>query len=284
MSAILNGSELGKAKREDVRIQTEKFFQQHGVQVCLVIVQAGDNPSSASYVRNTLKLCEQAGIKGILNRVDEDITQEQLLQQIHKLNKDKTVHGILLQLPLPRHINESVCVEAINPLKDVDGVTTYNSGSLYLGKECLMPNTPLGVMELIKATGVSISGKKAVVLGRSNIVGKPAAIMLMQNNATVTICHSKTVNLKEICLSADILVAAIGKPNFVAADMIKKGAIVIDVGVNYVDGKICGDVDFENANKVAGFISPVPGGSGPMTVTMLLANTLKAAKMQTELL
>lgn len=282
MAAILSGTELGKIKREEIRLAAEEFFLQHGSRVCLAIVQAGDNPSSASYVRNALKLCEQAGIKGVLNRFDETISKQQLLEHINALNGDKTVHGILLQLPLPSHINESECVEAISPVKDVDGVTTCNAGCLYLGKECLEPNTPLGVMELIKASGVAVSGKKAVVIGRSNIVGKPAAMLLLKQNATVTVCHSRTVNLKEVCLEADILVAAIGKANFITSDMVKPGAVVIDVGINFFDGKMCGDVDYENVSKVAGFISPVPGGSGPMTVTMLLANTLKAAKMQAD--
>jgi methylenetetrahydrofolate dehydrogenase (NADP+)/methenyltetrahydrofolate cyclohydrolase len=242
------------------------------------VVLAGVDPASQVYVRNKIAACEQTGIKSFAYYFDADVSQRELTELVESLNADKNVDGILVQLPLPKRLNEREILSLVLPSKDVDGFHTQNAGALMLGEDCLAACTPSGVIELIKSTGVEMPGKSAVVIGRSNIVGKPAALLLLRENCTVTVCHSKTVNLADYAKNADILVAAIGKKEFVTGDMVKTGAIVIDVGVNRADGKLYGDVNFAEASKKAAFITPVPGGVGPMTITMLMSNTLKAAK------
>ena len=279
MAAIkLDGISLSNEMREKMKVLAADFVKKHGYPVCLAVVQVGNNLSSSSYVRNNMRLCEQVGIKTDNHKTDENITQAKLESIIEELSNDDHVSGILLQLPLPKHINEKEAAAKIAPQKDVDGFNAISAGNLYLGNDAFAPCTPAGVIELIKASGQPIAGKNAVVLGRSNIVGKPQAMLLLRENATVTICHSKTVDLPDVCKRADILVAAIGKAEFVTKNFVKKGAIVIDVGINYTnEGKLVGDVKFDEVSKVAGWISPVPGGSGPMTVTMLMYNTYRAA-------
>ena len=245
------------------------------------VIQVGNDPASQVYVRNKQRACEEVGFHPYEYRMNENATQEQLLDLIGVLNKDNKVNGILVQLPLPEHIDEQAVIHAISPLKDVDAFHPVNVGKIMIGDYDFLPCTPAGIMELIASTGVDISGKQCVVIGRSNIVGKPMAMLLLQKNGTVTICHSRTKNLKELAASADILVVAIGKPKFVTADMVKEGSIVIDVGINRMeDGKLCGDVDFDSVEPKAGYITPVPGGVGPMTIAMLMKNTLHAAKLQ----
>ena len=237
------------------------------------------------YVRGKQNDCHECGIESHLVRMDESATQAEVLEQLRALANDPSVHGVLVQLPLPAHIDEQAVIAAIPPEKDVDGFTPVNVGRLTIGQQCFLPCTPAGCIEMLKAAGVSMEGKRAVVVGRSNIVGKPAALLLLAKNATVTICHSKTKNLKEVCAAADILVAAVGREGFVTGDMVKPGAVVIDVGINRgADGKLHGDVNFAEAGEKAGYITPVPGGVGPMTIAMLLKNTVTAAKLQNGLL
>lgn len=246
---------------------------------CLAVIIAGDDPASQIYVKNKRKACEECGIRSLQYTFGSDVKEEELLALIESLNSDNTVDGILCQLPLPKGIDEAKITNAISPEKDVDGFHPVNVGKMLSGKECFLPCTPAGVIEMLKYKNIEISGKRAVVVGRSNIVGKPAAALLLGENATVTVCHSKTENLKEIVKTADIVVAAIGRPKFITADMLKKGCAVIDVGINRSEnGKLCGDVDFENAVKVVGAITPVPGGVGPMTIAMLMENTVKSCK------
>ena len=241
----------------------------------------GNNPAARVYVNNKKKACEAVGFQSFEYALDEDTTQEELLELVEVLNENPQVNGILVQLPLPKQIDEKAIINAISPDKDVDAFHPSNVGRIMIGSYAFLPCTPAGVMELIASTGVSVSGKNCVVIGRSNIVGKPMAMLLLHQNGTVTICHSRTQNLKEICARADILVAAVGKANFVTADMVKEGAVVIDVGMNRLDnGKLCGDVDFAAVEPKAGYITPVPGGVGPMTIAMLMRNTLTAAKQQ----
>jgi len=271
----------GKAISEKIRTELKKKAE--GMKLGLAVVLVGENPASQVYVRNKIAACEQVGIKSFAHHLAEDTTEQQLIKLIQKLNADKNIHGILVQLPLPKHLDERKILSNIDPKKDVDGFHALNAGALFLGwADCLPACTPAGCIELIKSTGVDMTGLHAVVIGRSNIVGKPVALLLLNENCTVTICHSKTKDLAEIARRADILVAAIGRKHFVTADMIKPGAIVIDVGINREDGKLYGDVDFDNAQKVASHITPVPGGVGPMTITMLLSNTIKAATNQKE--
>lgn len=241
------------------------------------MVLVGENPASQVYVRNKENGCIKAGIRSTVIRLEESCTQEELEKTVSSLNEDASVHGILVQLPLPKHLDEARVLRLIDPDKDVDGFHAMNSGRLMNGQQGFVPCTPLGVMKLLESYGINPAGKHAVVIGRSNIVGKPMAMLLLQANATVTICHSRTQNLAEITRQADILVAAVGRANFVTADMVKPGAAVIDVGINRVDGKIVGDVDFDAVSEVAGHITPVPGGVGQMTIAMLLSNTLDAA-------
>ncbi|MDE7104843.1 MAG: bifunctional methylenetetrahydrofolate dehydrogenase/methenyltetrahydrofolate cyclohydrolase FolD [Ruminococcus sp.] len=281
MAQIIDGKAVSMAVKEEVANEAAKLKEEHGLKVGLAVVIVGNDPASKVYVNNKKKACEAVGFKSFEYALDENTTQEQLLDLVNVLNRDETVNGILVQLPLPKHIDEKAIINAISPDKDVDAFHPVNVGKIMIGEYSFLPCTPAGVMRLIESTGVDITGKQCVVIGRSNIVGKPQAMLLLQKNGTVTICHSKTKNLKEICLSADILVVAIGRAKFVTGDMIKEGAVVIDVGMNRDEnGKLCGDVDFESAVEKAGYITPVPGGVGPMTIAMLMKNTLTAAKQQ----
>lgn len=255
-------------------------LHQKGVDTCLAVILVGDDPASQVYVRGKEKDCAECGILSRMVRMPADSTQQQVLEQLHQLAQDPTVHGILVQLPLPEQIDEQAVVAAIPPDKDVDGFTPVNVGRMVIGQPCFMPCTPAGCLHMIQSTGISIEGKRAVVVGRSNLVGKPAALLLMANHATVTVCHSRTQNLKEVCSQADILVAAVGKAGFITGDMIKEGAVVVDVGINRdAEGNLCGDVDYEAAAQKAGYITPVPGGVGLMTRAMLMHNTLRAARL-----
>ena len=277
MSAILiDGKSLSARFRDEIAEDAKKFEQEKGRKLGLAVVLVGSNPASQVYVRNKVKACEQTGVASYGYYLPEESTNEEVLELVNTLNEDEKVDGLLVQLPLPRHIDEKRVLSAVSPLKDVDGFHAVNAGNLLLGNPCLAACTPSGIMELIKTTGVDLAGKRAVVVGRSNIVGKPVALMLLEKNATVTVCHSRTKDLKEHTLLADILVVAIGKKEFITGDMIKPGAVVIDVGMNRDEGKLYGDVNFAQASEVAGYITPVPGGVGPMTITMLLKNTVKA--------
>ncbi|MBC6139761.1 bifunctional methylenetetrahydrofolate dehydrogenase/methenyltetrahydrofolate cyclohydrolase FolD [Listeria welshimeri] len=278
MGQIIDGKKLAKEIQE--RVTTEvaelaKIDKKPGLAVVLV----GDNQASRTYVRNKQKRTEEAGMKSVLIELPETVSEEKLLEVVEELNTDDTIHGILVQLPLPKHISEEKVIDTISYDKDVDGFHPVNVGNLFIGKDSFVPCTPAGIIELIKSTGTQIEGKRAVVIGRSNIVGKPVAQLLLNENATVTIAHSRTKNLPEVAKEADILVVATGLAKFVKKEFIKPGAIVIDVGMDRDENnKLCGDVDFDDVIEEAGFITPVPGGVGPMTITMLLANTLKAAK------
>ena len=277
MAAILiDGRAVAKAFKEEIAQRTAQMIEK-GVHPHLAVVLVGENPASQVYVRNKENGCIKAGIRSTVIRLDENCTQQELENTVSALNEDESVHGILVQLPLPKHLDEARVLRLIDPDKDVDGFHAMNSGRLMNGQPGFVPCTPLGVMKLLESYDIDPSGKHAVVIGRSNIVGKPMAMLLLGANATVTVCHSRTQNLAEITRQADILVAAVGRANFVTADMVKPGAAVIDVGINRVDGQIVGDVDFDAVNEVAGYITPVPGGVGQMTIAMLLANTLDAA-------
>ncbi|MCI6559893.1 MAG: bifunctional methylenetetrahydrofolate dehydrogenase/methenyltetrahydrofolate cyclohydrolase FolD [Ruminococcus sp.] len=281
MAKIIDGKKVSAGVRADIAAETAKLREERGLKVGLAVVIVGNNPASRVYVNNKKKACEEVGFQSFEYAMDENTTEEQLLDLITVLNHDDRVNGILVQLPLPKQINEKAIINAIVPEKDVDAFHPVNVGKIMIGDYSFLPCTPAGVMELIASTGTDITGKNCVVVGRSNIVGKPMAMLLLHQNGTVTICHSKTKNLREICLGADILVVAVGKADFVTGDMIKEGAVVIDVGMNRREnGKLCGDVEFESAEKKASYITPVPGGVGPMTITMLMKNTLTAAKQQ----
>ncbi|MEF3313108.1 bifunctional methylenetetrahydrofolate dehydrogenase/methenyltetrahydrofolate cyclohydrolase FolD [Paenibacillus sp. GYB004] len=275
---VINGKQIvadirGKLKEEIGLLAPEGF------RPGLAVVLVGEDPASAVYVRNKAKACEQVGIYSEVHRLPAETSQVELLELVDRLNRDTKIHGILVQLPLPKHISEDAVIDAIAVEKDVDGFHPINVGNLSIGKPSLLPCTPAGVIEIIKRTGITISGKRAVVIGRSNIVGKPVSMLLLRENATVTVCHSRTENMKELCREADILVVAIGKPKFVTKEFVKPGAVVIDVGINRLeDGTLAGDVDFGDVVDTAGPITPVPGVVGPMTITMLLHNTLQAAK------
>ena len=278
---IIDGKKVSAQVKEEVKNQTLELKEKHGVTPGLAVVIVGNDSASRVYVNNKKKACEAVGFQSYEYALDESTTQEQLLDLVNVLNRDDRVNGILVQLPLPKHIDEKAVINAISPDKDVDAFHPINVGKIMIGEYSFLPSTPAGVMRLIESTGTDITGKQCVVIGTSNIVGKPQAMLLLQKNGTVTICHSKTKNLKEICLGADILVVAIGRANFVTGDMIKEGAVVIDVGMNRLEnGKLCGDVEFESAEKKASYITPVPGGVGPMTIAMLMKNTLTAAKQQ----
>lgn len=279
MSArIIDGNALSQKVREDIAQGAAELIKQ-GVQPCLAVILVGDNPASAVYVRNKVNACEKAGFRSLKFTFPVEVAPDEVFDKIAELNADPSVHGILVQLPLPRQFDENKVLEAISPEKDVDGFHAENFGLLLQGRKSFYPCTPWGVMKMLEAENVQLSGMEAVVIGRSNIVGKPMAVMLLSQGATVTVCHSKTRDLHFHTRRADLVVAAIGKPRFLTGDMIKPGAVVIDVGINRLpDGKLCGDVDFESAKEVAGAITPVPGGVGPMTITMLLANTLESAR------
>lgn len=273
----IDGKAISLSLRESMKPRAAEFEKRYGRKIGLAVVKVGNDPASEVYVRNKIKACAEVGLKSFSYDLPEDTPEAALIELIDTLNGDPAVDGILVQLPLPKSINEKKVLARILPEKDADGFHVVNAGGLMLGLPCTKPCTPAGIIELIKSTGVSIAGKNAVVIGRSNIVGKPVAMLLLAENATVTICHSKTTDLKEHTSRADILVAAIGKKEFVKGDMIKPGAIVIDVGMNRSEGKLYGDVDFTQASEKASFITPVPGGVGPMTITMLLDNTIGAA-------
>ena len=277
MAAIIDGKLVSNEIREQLKAQVEEL-KKNGKSVGLGLILVGEDPASQVYVKNKIKACEYVGIESYCYRMDVNSTQEEVLEVVDKLNKDDKVNGILVQLPLPKHLDEKVILDRIDVKKDVDGFSAYQIGKMLLGEKSIVSCTPKGIIELLKYYKIDIAGKNAVVIGRSNIVGKPISMLLLKENATVTICHSRTQNLAEICAKADILVVAIGKAKFVKNNMVKNGAVIIDVGINRdEDGKLCGDVDFEDVVDKCSYITPVPGGVGPMTVTMLLKNTLEIA-------
>jgi methylenetetrahydrofolate dehydrogenase (NADP+)/methenyltetrahydrofolate cyclohydrolase len=284
-ATLIDGKAIAADLRAELAVEVTEFRQSTGITPHLAAVLIGDDPASAVYVRNKQKACEKAGIKSTLHRLPDLLTEDGLLTIIHQLNATPDIHGILVQLPLPKHINDQTVLDAVNAAKDVDCFHPENVGLLVQGRPRFLPCTPHGVQQLLVSAGTQISGAHAVVLGRSEIVGKPMGMLLIQRgaaaNATVTICHSRTTDLPAITRQADILVAAIGKPNFVTAEMVKPGAVVIDVGISRVDDRLVGDVDFAAVRDVASAITPVPGGVGPMTIAMLLRNTLTAARLQT---
>ena len=275
---LINGNELSAQLRTDVA-KRAAALKAKGITPGLAVVLVGDNSASQVYVRNKVKACADAGLHSVLEKHPADMSEAALLALVDQLNKDPSIHGILVQLPLPAHMDAQKVIEAIAPEKDVDGFHVASAGALMVGQPGFWPCTPYGCMKMLESIGYSLQGKHAVVIGRSNIVGKPMALMLLQQDATVTVCHSRTQDLKAQTLQADVIVAAVGKRNVLTADMVKPGAVVIDVGMNRNDeGKLCGDVDFDGVKEVAGYITPVPGGVGPMTITMLLVNTLEAAE------
>lgn len=280
MAKLINGKEVSAQVKARVAAETEEL-KKKGIVPGLAVILVGDDPASQVYVRNKKRACEEVGFLSEEYRLAADVTQDELLSLIESLNARSDISGILVQLPLPRHLDEKTVLNVISPLKDVDAFQPVNVGRIMIGDYHFLPCTPAGVMELLKSADVDLCGKRAVVIGRSNIVGKPMAMLLMHENATVTICHSRTKDLPSVCREADVLVAAIGKAKFVTADFVKPGAAVIDVGMNRDEnGKLCGDVDFDSVEPVAGCITPVPGGVGPMTIAMLMQNTLMAAKIQ----
>ena len=276
---VFSGKEYVKDYIDGLKERAARIKQSIGREPELSIVLVGNDPSSLSYIRKNADVCKRAGVNVRLIELDEATTTSEIRSCINRLNSENDVDGILVQMPLPAHVRSNEVVQAIAPDKDVDGVTEHSAAMLYLGAgDPFLPNTPMGVMSIIKSEGIETKGKRAVVLGRSNIVGKPMAMMLMKADATVTICHSKTENIREVCKEADILVCAIGKAHFVSEDMVKEGAAVFDIGTNYVNGKLTGDVDFEKVAPKTSFITPVPNGCGPVTVCMLIENTLRAAE------
>ncbi|PGD98875.1 bifunctional methylenetetrahydrofolate dehydrogenase/methenyltetrahydrofolate cyclohydrolase FolD [Bacillus wiedmannii] len=278
VAVIIKGNEVAEKKRAQLTEEVVKLEEQ-GIVPGLAVILVGEDPASRSYVKGKEKGCEQVGIYSELIELPETITEERLLAEIDRLNGDDRINGILVQLPLPKHIEEKAIIERISPEKDVDGFHPISVGRMMTGQDTFLPCTPHGIVELVKETNLDISGKHVVVIGRSNIVGKPVGQLFLNENATVTYCHSKTQNMKELTKLADILIVAVGRPKMVTADYIKEGAVVIDVGVNRLEtGKLCGDVDFDNVLDVAGYITPVPKGVGPMTITMLLHNTVESAK------
>ena len=278
MAQIINGKQIAQTIKDEMRLEVENL-KQNGKSCCLAVIQVGNDPASSVYVSNKKKACEYIGIDSLSFELPEETTEEELLQVIDKLNMDEAVYGILCQLPLPRHINEKTILNRISPKKDVDGFHPQNVGALVVGDFGFVSCTPAGIIELLKRSNVEIEGKNCVVIGRSNIVGKPMALLMLRENATVTICHSKTKNLKEICKEADILIVAIGKPKYITKDYVKEGAVVIDVGIHRDENnKLCGDVDFNDVEPLCSAITPVPGGVGPMTICMLMKNCLEAMK------
>ncbi|EKD41209.1 MAG: hypothetical protein ACD_73C00802G0004 [uncultured bacterium] len=281
MSQLIDGKYISQKIREQIKHKTADYFGTHHKKPGLATILVGESPASKVYIRNKIKACEEVGIISKHYGLPETTTQSELLELIHKLNHDSSIQGILVQLPVPKHIDSQLVLDAISPLKDVDGFHPMNMGNLLIGKPGLKPCTPYGVMKMLEEIGVNPAGLHAVIVGRSNIVGKPMALLLLQAHATVTLCHSKTKNIAKEVERADIVVAAVGIPHFVKGEWIQKGAIVIDVGINRLDdGRLVGDVDFAEASKKAAFITPVPGGVGPMTIAMLLWNTLEAAQLQ----
>ena len=275
---ILDGKAVSLKVKESVKVRADEL-KKFGVEPTLAVVLVGEDKASQTYVRAKEKACNEYGIKSVAHRLSENTTQNELLALINVLNLDDSIHGILVQLPLPKHIDTNVVLAAIDPRKDVDGFHAVNVGKLVSGLDGFVPCTPLGVMEILKEYGIDVAGLNSVVIGRSNIVGKPMANLLLNASATVTVTHSKTTNLKEICKNADLIVAAIGKPFFLKADMVKDGAVIVDVGINRLDdGRLVGDVDFDEVAPKCSYITPVPGGVGPMTIAMLLNNTILAAQ------
>ncbi len=279
MAKIIDGKAISAAIRGEIAAEVEQMKKEKGFVPGLAVIIVGQDPASQVYVRNKKKDCDETGINSIVHALPENTTQDELLALVNKLNNDDTVHGIIVQLPLPKHLDSELIINNIDSKKDVDAFHPYNVGKIMIGDYEFLPCTPAGVMALLERSNIDVAGKNCVVVGRSNIVGKPQAMMLLHKNGTVTICHSKTKDLAEVCRSADILVVAIGRAKMITGDMIKEGAVVIDVGMNRDEnGKLCGDVDYESAEKKASYITPVPGGVGPMTRVMLLQNTLSAAK------
>ena len=279
MAVIIDGKAVTAKLREEIKNESAAFEKETGVKPGLAVIIVGDDPASQVYVRNKGKACEEVGFYSEIHRLPEETTEEELLSLVHSLNENGKIHGILVQSPLPKHLDEALIVNNIRYEKDVDAFHPVNVGKIMIGDYNFLPCTPAGVMELLKAYDIDVTGKEVAVVGRSNIVGKPQAMLMLHANATVTICHSRTKNLSEVLKRADVVVMAIGKAKFLKADMIKEGAVVIDVGMNRDEnGKLCGDVDFEECEKKASYITPVPGGVGPMTITMLMKNTLTAAK------
>ena len=279
MTKIIDGKQISLDIKNELKEKVAKYKEQ-GIEITLAVVKVGNDPASAVYVRNKEKACEYVGINSKTLALPEETTEEELLNVVKELNEDKNVNGILVQLPLPKHIDESKVLLTIDSTKDVDGFHPVNVGKMVIGEDTFLPCTPAGIIEMIKRADIDIEGKECVVIGRSNIVGKPMAMLMLKENATVTIAHSRTKDLKEVTKRADIIVAAIGKAKFVTADYVKEGAVVIDVGMDRDEnGKLCGDVDFESVSKVASAITPVPGGVGPLTVTMLLVNCLRSVEL-----
>lgn len=279
MAKLIDGKLVSSKIRLEISQETAEFIQKTGIQPHLVVIIVGNDAASMTYVKNKKKACEDVGFKSTVIELPEETPEVDLLEQIKELNEDLTVHGILVQLPLPKHIDEQKVIDTISVKKDVDGFHPYQVGALVSGLPCLKPCTPSGVIELLKAYNIDMAGRHAVIVGRSHIVGKPLIQLLLDENATVTVCHSRTQNLAEFTKSADILIVAIGRAHFITADMVKEGAVVIDVGINRLEtGKLVGDVLYDEVFEKASYITPVPGGVGPMTITMLLKNTLKAAK------
>lgn len=278
MAQIINGKEISQAMKDEMKLEVAEL-KKAGKSCCLAVIQVGNDPASTVYVSNKKKACEYIGIESLSYELPEETTEEELLTLIDKLNADTAVHGILCQLPLPKHIHEKTILNRISPKKDVDGFHPQNVGALVVGDFGFVSCTPAGIIELLKRSNVEIEGKHCVVIGRSNIVGKPMALLMLRENATVTICHSKTKNLKEICKEADILIVAIGKPLFVTKEYIKEGAVVIDVGIHRDENnKLCGDVNYKEVEPLCSAITPVPGGVGPMTICMLMKNCIEAMK------
>lgn len=280
MYKLISGKEVSEAVK--LRVADEvKELKAQGIEPCLAVILVGDDPASRVYVNNKKKACEFCGIRSLEYVLPAETTEEELIGLVEKLNNDKTVNGILCQLPLPKHLDEKKVLNLIRPEKDVDAFHPENVGHIMIGDFNFLPCTPAGIMEMFRFENIDLDGKNCVVIGRSNIVGKPMAMLMLKENATVTICHSRTKNLKEIVAGADVIVAAVGRPNFVTADMVKDGAVIIDVGINRMDdGKLCGDVDFEACKEKASYITPVPGGVGPMTIATLMQNTITATRIQ----
>ncbi|MEE0980399.1 MAG: bifunctional methylenetetrahydrofolate dehydrogenase/methenyltetrahydrofolate cyclohydrolase FolD [Acutalibacteraceae bacterium] len=280
MYKIISGKEVSEAVK--LRVSDEvKELKENGIEPCLAVILVGDDPASRVYVNNKKKACEFCGIRSLEYVLPAETKEEELIELIEKLNNDKSVNGILCQLPLPKHLDEKKVLNLIKPEKDVDAFHPENVGHIMIGDFNFLPCTPAGIMEMLRYENIDLDGKNCVVIGRSNIVGKPMAMLMLKENATVTICHSRTKNLKEVVAGADVIVAAVGRPNFVTADMVKDGAVIIDVGINRMDdGKLCGDVDFEACKEKASYITPVPGGVGPMTIATLMQNTITATRIQ----
>lgn len=279
MANIIDGKQISKDIKEELKTEVASLAAQ-GRKCCLAVIQVGNDPASSVYVGNKKKACAYVGIESLAYELPEETTEEELLTIIDKLNKDANVHGILCQLPLPKHINEDHVIKAISPKKDVDGFHPQNVGALVIGEKGFVSCTPAGIIQLLKRSNIEMDGKHCVVVGRSNIVGKPMSLLMLRENATVTICHSHTKNLKEICKEADILIVAIGKPQFIDKEYVKDGAVVIDVGIHRDENnKLCGDVKYDEVEPVASYITPVPGGVGPMTIAMLMHNCVEAMKL-----